>query len=168
MIQCFIGLGSNLTNELGTPQEHLMTAIKAFEDAPYFKNVRSSSIYISKAYGVTDQPDFLNAVLAAQTTLLPLQLLDFCQNLENQAGRVRVRHWGERSLDVDILLYADECISSERLTVPHRELFLRNFVLIPLLQIQPDLCVAGQSLKGLPAAQDNTGIELFSPAFINK
>lgn len=103
---------------------------------------------------MTDQPDFVNAVLSAKTTLSPVALLDFCQSLEQSAGRVRLRHWGERSLDVDILLYGDVCIDSERLTMPHKGLFERNFVLIPLLELNPDVMVNAQKLSNLPQSQD--------------
>lgn len=117
-----------------------------------------SSLYLSKPYGVTDQPDFVNAVLKATTTLSPIELLDFCQSLEVQAKRVRLRHWGERSLDVDILLYGDQVIESERLTVPHKELTQRNFVVIPLLEIDNQLIVNGQKLKDLAVANDWSGL----------
>lgn len=160
MTTCYIGLGGNISNELGTPTEHIANAITAFVDSDDFDDVKVSSLYTSKAYGVTDQPDFVNAVLMAKTCLSPLALLDFCQSLEMGAGRVRLRHWGERSLDVDVLLYGDAMIDNERLIVPHKELMLRNFVLIPLLELTPDLMVQGQVLAQLPAAQDWQGLEL--------
>ncbi|MDO4427770.1 MAG: 2-amino-4-hydroxy-6-hydroxymethyldihydropteridine diphosphokinase [Moraxella sp.] len=156
----FIGLGGNIANEHGTPTEHLQNAIKAFGDSPHFDNVQVSSFYASKAYGVTDQPDFVNSVLKAEITLNPIELLDFCQSLENTAGRVRFRHWGERCLDVDILLYGDENICNERLIVPHKELTLRNFVVIPLLELDNELMVNGQKLKELAVASDWGGLEL--------
>ncbi|WP_164311304.1 2-amino-4-hydroxy-6-hydroxymethyldihydropteridine diphosphokinase, partial [Streptococcus pneumoniae] len=81
--------------------------------------------------------------------LPPLELLNFCQGLEQTAKRVRLRHWGERSLDVDILLYGDKRIHHERLTVPHQGLFERNFVLIPMLEIDECLLVNGQKLADL-------------------
>ncbi len=160
MTTCYIGLGGNISNALGTPTEHIGNAITAFVDSDDFDDVKVSSLYTSKAYGVTDQPDFVNAVLMAKTRLSPLALLDFCQSLETGAGRVRLRHWGERSLDVDVLLYGDAMIDNERLIVPHKELMLRNFVLIPLLELTPDLMVQGQALAQLPAAQDWQGLEL--------
>ncbi len=160
MTTCYIGLGGNISNELGTPTEHIHHAVSAFEHSADFANVKVSSLYTSKAYGVTDQPDFVNTVLMADTRLSPLALLDFCQSLEMNAGRVRLRRWGERSLDVDVLLYGDAVIDSERLIIPHKELMLRNFVLIPLLELTPELMVQGQRLAQLPAAQDWQGLEL--------
>lgn len=158
-IPIYIGLGGNIANEHGTPQAHIKQAVQAFIDSDDFMDVAVSSLYQSRAFGVTDQPDFYNAVLMAKTRLDPLQLLDFCQALEQKAGRVRLRHWGERSLDVDILLYGDEVICHERLTVPHAGLFERNFVVIPLLELSPNLVVKGQSLAKLPIADDWIGLE---------
>lgn len=148
---CYIGLGGNIANELGTPTQHIANAVQAFSQSPHFSTVKISSLYQSKAFGVTDQPDFVNAVLKADTSLAPLDLLDFCQNLERAAKRERLRHWGERSLDVDILLYGDKTIQSPRLTIPHAGLFERNFVLIPLLELDSDLSVNGQPLASLNA-----------------
>ncbi|MDO4441076.1 MAG: 2-amino-4-hydroxy-6-hydroxymethyldihydropteridine diphosphokinase [Moraxella sp.] len=155
----YIGLGGNIANEHGTPTEHLQNAINAFGDNPHFDEVVVSSFYRSKAYGVTDQPDFINSVLKAETDLSPLALLDFCQSLENTAGRVRLRRWGERCLDVDILLYGDENICNERLIVPHKELLLRNFVVIPMLEIDENVVVNGQALKTLDIASHLEGLE---------
>lgn len=154
----YIGLGGNIANEHGTPKAHLQNAVSAFQESAHFKNVVVSSFYSSKAYGVTDQPDFINAVLKADTDLAPIELLDFCQSLENHAGRVRLRHWGERCLDVDVLLYGSDVITHERLTVPHPEILLRNFVLVPLLELCDGLVIQGQSIATLPLAKDMTGL----------
>lgn len=157
----YIGLGGNIANELGTPAEHIANAVQAFEDSPHFTNVQVSSLYQSKAFGVTDQPDFVNAVLKADTELAPLELLDFCQSLETTAKRVRLRHWGERSLDVDVLLYGEETIDNERLTVPHKGLFERNFVLIPMLEIDNNLVINGQKLADLIESKNWEGLALY-------
>lgn len=162
MKTCYIGLGGNIANELGTPSEHIANAIHAFKNSPHFANVQVSSLYQSKAFGVTDQPDFINAVLKADTDLSPLELLDFCQSLETQAKRERLRHWGERSLDVDVLLYSDGNIRNERLTVPHTGLFERNFVLIPMLEIDKNLIVQGKKLADLTEAKNWQGLEIIS------
>ena len=95
MITCYIGLGGNIANALGTPKQHIANAIAAFYASPHFANVTASSLYQSKAFGVTDQPDFSNAVVKVDTDLAPLALLDFCQSLESAAKRTRLRHWGE-------------------------------------------------------------------------
>lgn len=157
-VQIYLGLGGNIANELGDPKSHILAVCDSIRQDDRFYEVRLSSLYTSKAYGVTDQPDFVNAVLGAKTNLAPMELLDFCQSLENTAGRVRLRHWGERSLDVDILLYGDKMINNERLTVPHKEILLRNFVLIPLLELDNDLSVNGQKLNELVMANDWGGL----------
>ena len=157
---CYLGLGGNISNELGTPVQHLLQAVTTLQKSPEIFNVKMSSIYRSKAFGVTDQPDFYNAVVSIKTTLDPLALLDICQQLEQSAGRVRLRHWGERSLDVDVLLYGDENFQDERLTVPHAGLLERNFVVIPLLELNPDLIVNGQKLQALTVANDWEGLEV--------
>lgn len=158
MTTIYIGLGANIENEYGTPIDHLKNAITAFKNSDDFDNVCVSSFYSSKAYGVTDQPDFINAVLRANTNLTALALLDFCQQLENKAGRVRIRHWGERCLDVDILLFGDETICNDRLIVPHKEILLRNFVLVPLCELNPSLFINDNMICDLPLANDMTGL----------
>lgn len=158
MTPVYLALGSNLPGRFASPHDNLHFAIGAVADSPHFIQVMPSSLYLSKPYGVTDQPDFVNAVLKADTDLSPIELLDFCQSLEAQAKRVRLRHWGERSLDVDILLYGDTVMQSERLTIPHKELTQRNFVVIPLLEIDNQLIVNGQKLKDLAAAKDWSGL----------
>ncbi len=157
---CYLGLGGNISNELGTPIQHLLHAVATLQKSPEIFNVKMSSIYRSKAFGVTDQPDFYNAVVSLKTTLDPLALLDICQQLEQSAGRVRLRHWGERSLDVDVLLYGDKNIQDERLTIPHVGLLERNFVVIPLLELNPDLLVNGQKLQALTVANDWEGLKV--------
>lgn len=161
MITCYIGLGGNIANALGTPRQHIANAIQAFKDSPNFHNVQISSLYRSKAFGVTDQPDFINAVLQADTDLSPLDLLDFCQSLEQTAKRQRLRHWGERSLDVDVLLYGEETIDNARLTIPHKGLVERNFVLIPMLELDNTLTVNGRKLVDLKESHNWQGIELY-------
>lgn len=140
-ITCYLGLGSNLSNELGSPKEHIHQAIHRIQSHPKIADVRSSSLYRSKPMGPQNQPDFINAVLEIHTTLTPLELLDFCQSLEQAAKRERLRHWGERSLDVDVLLYGSQFIEHPRLTVPHVGISERNFVLVPLAEISPELVI---------------------------
>lgn len=86
-----------------------------------------------------DQPDYINAVAEITTSLAPLELLNQLQSLEQSQGRIKRRHWGERCIDLDILLYGDEELQSERLNLPHHEMTNRSFVVQPLLEIAPDL-----------------------------
>ncbi|OOS03576.1 2-amino-4-hydroxy-6-hydroxymethyldihydropteridinediphosphokinase [Moraxella cuniculi DSM 21768] len=167
MKRCYLGLGANLGNELGTPIDHLCRAVQTVCQSPAFGEVRVSSLYRSVAYGVTDQPDFYNAVLTAKTSLDAFELLDFCQSMEQAAARVRLRHWGERSLDVDVLLYEDMQIDSERLTIPHRELALRNFVLVPLYELDAAITIAGVPIADNPLSRDMTGLVRLEADFAN-
>lgn len=133
MVKVYVALGSNL-NE---PIRQLDQAIKKIQK--FAKNLRVSSFYGSKPLGPQDQPDYVNAVVEFETDLMPLALLDQLQRIENEQGRVRLRHWGERTLDLDILLYGNEQIHIERLIVPHYDMENREFVMVPLFELAPDL-----------------------------
>ena len=161
-ITCYVGLGSNLTNELGSPTEHLQQAIASMQAHEKIRFVRASSYYASAPMGPQDQPDFVNAVVGFETTLTAFELLAFCQQLETLAKRARIRHWGERSLDVDILLYGEAKISEPQLTVPHAGLMDRNFVLIPLRELSPNLLIADLPIGDYVQATDWTGLQRLS------
>lgn len=141
MSRCFIGLGSNLQQ----PLQQLLHARQALDKLPETRVVACSSIYQSRALTLDDEPqdDYLNAVIELQTDLEPEALLDVLQGIENQQGRVREKRWGARTLDLDILLYDDRVIKSERLNVPHLEMLNRDFVLIPLYQLAPGIEIPG-------------------------
>ena len=159
-ITCYVGLGSNLANELGSPVEHLQQALAVMREHEQIRNVRVSSFYASAPMGPQDQPDFVNAVAGFETTLPPFELLAFCQQLEEQAKRARIRRWGERSLDVDILLYGEAQIAEPQLTIPHAGLLERNFVLIPLRELAPELLIAGKSIGDYLQSKDWIGLKL--------
>jgi 2-amino-4-hydroxy-6-hydroxymethyldihydropteridine diphosphokinase len=137
-MRAYLGLGSNQGDRLGA----LHAARAALTDRG-LALVASSSVYETAPQGeVLDQPDFLNACLALDTDLKPEDLLDVCKGVERQLGRVPdgLRH-GPRPIDVDVLLLGDLTHSSERLTLPHREVAARRFVLEPLLELDPDLAL---------------------------
>lgn len=135
-VRCYIGLGANLAN----PVQQLELAIAALRQVPLSRLVAVSSLYGSKPMGPQDQPDYVNAVAALDTTLLPEQLLDALQRIEQNQGRQRKdERWGPRTLDLDILLYGAQIINTERLTVPHYGLKQREFVLYPLAEIAAEL-----------------------------
>lgn len=135
----YIGLGSNLEN----PLQQIKTAIDDLQSLADIQVISVSSLYQSAPMGPADQPDYINAVLSLKTTLPAHQLLDVLQQIEQQHGRVRKRHWGERTLDLDILLYGAETIDDERLKVPHPGIAQRAFVLYPLAEIAPELEIPG-------------------------
>jgi 2-amino-4-hydroxy-6-hydroxymethyldihydropteridine diphosphokinase len=146
MDKVYIALGSNLAN----PQEQLISALQSMNQLPGSRLVAVSSFYQSKPLGPQDQPDYVNAVACLETALAPLALLDELQRIEHEQGRVRLRRWGERTLDLDILLYSNHIIQSERLTVPHYDMHQREFVIIPLAEIAPYLSLPnGQSIQTL-------------------
>jgi 2-amino-4-hydroxy-6-hydroxymethyldihydropteridine diphosphokinase len=141
----YLGLGSNV----GERREHLQSAVGALRRQDV-EVLASSSVYETEPVGeVLDQPEFLNAVLCIRTALGPEELLDACKAVERERGRVLsgeegyVRH-GPRPLDVDLLLLGDAPYASDRLTLPHREVTSRRFVLAPLLELAPDLEVPGR------------------------
>ena len=145
----YIGLGSNL----GDSRQILIEAVQKLAT---LGTVKTSKLYQSPPMGPQDQPNYLNAVVQLQTDLAPLALLDQLQSFEQESGRVRLRHWGERTLDLDLLLYAEKNIINERLTVPHIGILERDFVVVPLLDLDPECSVSGQSLQNLDLVQHST------------
>ena len=143
-INCYIGLGSNLDN----PLQQVTDAIQHLSQHPHLRTIKASTLYSSKPVGPQDQPDFINAVAQLQTQLGPHDLLDVLQSIEQAHHRKRLRHWGERSLDLDLLLYGQSQIHTPRLTVPHALMLERSFVLYPLAELCPErLLPNGQLLK---------------------
>ena len=122
-------------------------SFKLIEQAVSFLNmientsiIRNSALYETEPWGIKDQNWFLNIAVEVKTKLSPQDLLVKCQNIEKTLGRNRdkERHWGERPIDIDIIFYDDETINSDFLTVPHKYMHLRAFVLVPLLELVPD------------------------------
>lgn len=131
MNKVFIGLGSNLDE----PLSQLKKAIEYLKQLKTLTGINVSGFYSSPPMGPQEQPDYINAVVEVTTNLTAEQLLDELQKIEQQQGRIRKEHWGARTLDLDILLYGSEVIHTERLTVPHRGISERSFVLYPLSEL---------------------------------
>lgn len=129
----YVGLGSNVGDRLG----HLRKALAALE-ARGIRIVRVSSVYETDAVG-PPQADYLNAVAEVSTDLPAAEVVRALKDAETDAGRVQREHWGPREIDLDLLLYGDETIEDEGVTVPHPELTHRAFVLVPLIEIAPYL-----------------------------
>lgn len=147
MIRAFIGLGANLNQ----PQQTIRQAANALADLPGCREFGRSKLYLSKPMGDIEQPDYVNAVIAVDTTLSAAELFVETCKLEHQYGRVRNgQHWGPRTLDLDILLYGDHVIDTAELTVPHYGLKEREFVIYPILDITPHLTLpCGTNLMSL-------------------
>ncbi|QDX29142.1 2-amino-4-hydroxy-6-hydroxymethyldihydropteridine diphosphokinase [Dickeya poaceiphila] len=136
MIRVYLALGSNLSE----PLQQVRAALTALDAIAHTRLVRCSPFYRSRPLGPQDQPDYLNAVAELQTGLSPESLLDHTQRIEQEQGRVRKEHrWGPRTLDLDILLFGDLTLHTERLTVPHYDMKNREFMLYPLAELAPDL-----------------------------
>lgn len=133
MSQCYLLLGTNI----GDKKQNLLQARESIIER-IGEIINPSAIYQTSAWGKEDQDDFLNQVLAVETTLNPERLLAMCLDIEKDLGRVRFEHWGERLIDIDILYYEDQVITSQRLTLPHPEIQNRKFTLVPLVELAPD------------------------------
>lgn len=139
-VPAYIGLGGNLDQPAG----RLRAARAAIAGVEGIRETAFSSLYRSAPMGPAGQPDYVNAVMAIETRLSPLDLLDQLQAIETTFGRVRMgERWGPRTLDLDLLLYGRDILASERLTVPHPGLALREFVLYPLREIASHLDIPG-------------------------
>jgi 2-amino-4-hydroxy-6-hydroxymethyldihydropteridine diphosphokinase len=113
--------------------------------------IKESSIYQTQAWGVKNQPDFLNQVIVIETNLSPLAILEKCLMVEIELGRKRLKKWGERTIDIDLLFYNNEIIQTENLQIPHPRISERNFILFPLNEIIPNFIhpVLNISIKNL-------------------
>lgn len=129
----YLSLGSNM----GDREQYIKNAVNALRDEPSIRHVRVSDLIETEPYGYTDQPPFLNAAVELQTLEDPERLLGICQKIEEEGKRERTIHWGPRTIDLDILLFGTEVVQTERLTIPHREMHKRRFVLEPLAQLAP-------------------------------
>jgi 2-amino-4-hydroxy-6-hydroxymethyldihydropteridine diphosphokinase len=136
-MRAFLGLGANLAQ----PERQLRAAIATLATSLDVRLVARSRLYASLPMGPQDQPDYINAVVAVETHLEPLALLDFCQSLEQSHQRERKLHWGARTLDVDILSIDDLVMNHERLTLPHVGIAQRDFVVLPWCDIAPDYVI---------------------------
>ncbi|WP_440997386.1 2-amino-4-hydroxy-6-hydroxymethyldihydropteridine diphosphokinase [Arhodomonas sp. SL1] len=138
-VAAWVAIGSNI----GDPVHQVRQALRALSRLPDSRLEACSSLYRNPPMGPQDQPDFINAVARLRTSLQPLALLDVLQAIERLHGRVRHRVWGERTLDLDLILYGARRIQESRLTVPHPGLAERAFVLGPLAEIDPGLEIPG-------------------------
>lgn len=153
-----LGLGSNL----GDREGNIAAAVARLAGWPGVTVERVSSIYETAPVGYTDQPDFLNAVIAVRTTLTPHELLAACLAVERELGRERKVRWGPRTVDIDVLFYEDVVLDADGLTLPHPRFHERCFVLVPLAEIAGDSPVyAGRTAGELAAACGDGSVRLY-------
>ncbi|MEI5995067.1 2-amino-4-hydroxy-6-hydroxymethyldihydropteridine diphosphokinase [Candidatus Enterococcus mansonii] len=138
----YLALGSNLGERLETLQK----AVELLEQDKKIQVLEKSKLYETLPYGDVPQENYYNAVIKINTTYEPIQLLDKTQEIEKVLGRERLIHWGPRTLDIDILLMGDRTIATDRLSIPHKEMLKRSFVLIPLKDVYSDSIFKGKSL----------------------
>lgn len=150
----YLGLGGNI----GDPVASMAAALQALDAHSAVRVAAVSSLYRTPPWGVTDQPDFINAVAAVETNLTARELLDLCLSSELALKRVRKERWGPRSIDIDILLFGDDEIDEDGLHVPHPRMTQRAFVLAPLAEVAPVLAVNGELVSDLLARTDQAGI----------
>ncbi len=161
MPEALLALGGNVGDVRATFER----AIAMLCDGEQVRLTARSSDYHTPPWGVTDQPPFINACIAVATGLSPHALLERTQKVERALGRdrARERHWGPRSIDIDLLAYDGVTIDEPDLTVPHPRLFERAFVLLPLAEIAPDRLIAGRRIADALAQADTAGIARLPP-----
>ncbi len=130
----FIGMGSNL----GDRRDYLLRAVEELHRQPDVAVLRCSSIYETAPVGLTEQPDYLNMVIAVRADLPAVELLQLLLKIERSMGRVRDVRWGPRTIDLDLLLFGRTALQTEELELPHPRIGERAFVLIPLLEIMQE------------------------------
>lgn len=169
MNRCWIGLGSNI----GDREAYLKNGVHLLSRENQINVLKVSSIYETAPYGPVEQEAFLNMVAEIETSLSPEALLKVTQGIEKENNRERLVHWGPRTLDLDILLFADKIIRMENLIIPHPEMARRLFVLVPLKEIAREFIVPGlnasiqelyerlNDYKGVQLWKQNNGVGEF-------
>lgn len=161
MADALLALGGNL----GPVRATFDRALAMLCEGRAVRLTARSSDYATPPWGLTDQPEFINRCVAAETTLAPLALLHRAQAIEQALGRDRAqeRRWGPRPIDIDILAYDDIAMDGPELTLPHPRLFERAFVLVPLAEIASTRVIAGRRIGDVLAELDTTGIRRLPP-----
>jgi 2-amino-4-hydroxy-6-hydroxymethyldihydropteridine diphosphokinase len=162
-VPAYVGLGSNLDD----PARQVRRALQALAGLPGTRLEARSRLYTSPPLDRSEQPPFVNAVAALLTRLAPRPLLEALLAIEQHHGRIRdpARHWGPRTLDLDLLVYGEERVNEPGLTIPHPGIASRNFVLLPLAELAPELRVPGLGgIAGAVARADRSSIAVLPDA----
>ena len=154
-VEIGLGLGSNI----GDGPANIVHALRLLEKSGAIEFATVSSIYKTAPWGYLAQPPFANACALARTKLDPAALLAAVKKIEADMGRKKTIRWGPRVIDIDILFYGDAPLSTPELVLPHKELFNRAFVLVPLAEIAPRLVLGGRSVAEAAASLGGEGIE---------
>jgi len=159
-----LGLGSNLGDRLA----NLQRAVDLLAARPGLRVARSSRVYETDPVGGPPQPEYLNAVVEVQTTLSPHDLLAASMDVEQRMGRVRAERWGPRVIDIDVLTYDEQQIDQPDLIVPHPRMHERAFVLVPLLELEPDPLLPGRGRISTRRLAPNAvlGVRPFAPPLV--
>jgi len=153
--QAFLSLGGNI----GEPARAMAAALRMLDAGEGTGVTAVSSLYRTPPWGKTDQPDFINAAAALDTSLSPRQLIELCLASERALKRERRERWGPRVIDIDILTFGDLQVDEPGLQIPHPRMLERAFVLVPLAEIAPQLIVSGKAVADWLGAIDAAGIE---------
>lgn len=160
IVQAALALGGNV----GDVAESFAYALARLSDEGASAMTVQSSVYRTAPWGRADQPDFLNMAALINTSLPALDLLALLIAIEKERGRIRNERWGPRTLDIDIIAYGERVIADPALVIPHPHAHERGFVLIPLLEIAPDLPIGAKTIREWAAACDSSGVRLDAEA----
>ncbi len=159
MTEIGLGFGSNV----GDKTANIAEAMRRVFAGPEIEFLAASSFWRTAPWGYVDQDWFANACAVGRTEMTPEEAIAFTQGVEAELGREKTFRWGPRLIDVDILYLGDAKVASERLIVPHKEMFNRAFVLAPLAEIRPDLVLDGRSVGEAAAAMGTAGLSRLAP-----
>jgi len=161
-------VGFSLGSNMGDKVANIELAFTLLEASSLFASLALSSLYRTEPWGYLEQDWFINACAAGRTTATPEQVLAVCLSIEARIGRQRERRWGPRRIDIDLLYYGEQKSERADLRLPHPEMLNRAFVLVPLLEIRPELSLAGQPLRRALQRLDTSQVVRLQPGGINE
>ncbi|MBM7614945.1 2-amino-4-hydroxy-6-hydroxymethyldihydropteridine diphosphokinase [Alkaliphilus hydrothermalis] len=154
MTRAYLGLGSNM----GDKKNYIDQAIGLLGEHEAIEVTKQSSYYETDPVGYVNQDIFLNVVLEVETSLQPLQLLEYCNKIEAKLDRKRIIRWGPRTIDLDILIYEGYQSQDEELMIPHPRMTERAFVMVPLYELNQNLVINGKDIRSIMEGLQQEGI----------